>query len=109
MSAIVTDLTCPDCRGTIWEIPRGRFTEYRCRVGHVFSPKTMLAEQFASQEKLLYGAVVALEEGASLAKRLAEQLGPELREKLEEEARERVEQAEAVRQVLKKRKTFSLD
>lgn len=109
MPAIVTDLTCPDCRGTIWEIPRGRFTEYRCRVGHLFSPQSMLAEQFASQEKLLYGAIVALEEGASLAERLADQLGPETRERLRDEARERREQAGIVQGVLQSRRAFSLD
>jgi two-component system, chemotaxis family, protein-glutamate methylesterase/glutaminase len=27
----LTDLTCPDCRGTIWEVRRGRHAEYRCR------------------------------------------------------------------------------
>lgn len=109
MSPKVTDLTCPDCRGTIWEVPRGRFTEYRCRVGHIFSPKSMLAEQFASQEKLLYGAIVSLEEGASLAERLADQMGPEAGERLRQEARERKQQAEIVKQVLTSRKAFSLD
>lgn len=109
MSATVTDLTCPDCRGTIWEVPRGRLTEYRCRVGHIFSPKSMLAEQFAAQEKLLYGAIVSLEEGASLAERLADQLGPEIRGRLMEEARQRREQASIVQQVLQSRRSFSLD
>jgi len=109
MSPIVTDLTCPDCRGTIWETQRGRLTEYRCRVGHVFSPKSMLTEQFAAQEKLLYSAVVSLEEGASLAERLAEQFGPGLRRRLLEEAQERREQADTVRHVLTSRRAFSLD
>ena len=109
MQPTVTDLTCPDCRGTIWEIPHGHFTEYRCRVGHIFSPKSMLAEQFAAQEKLLYGAIVALEEGASLALRLADQFESDVRARLLDEAREREQQAEVVRKVLKSRKSFSLD
>lgn len=109
MEPKLTDLTCPDCRGTIWEVPRGNGTEYRCRVGHVFSPRSMLAEHFAAQEKALYGAIVALEEGASLATRLAGQFEKDVCERLLREARERAEQAEVVRKLLRERQSFSLD
>jgi two-component system chemotaxis response regulator CheB len=105
----LTDLTCPDCRGTIWEVPRGRVKEYRCRVGHTFSAKSMLSQHFAAQEKALYAAIVALEEGASLATRLAGEFEPSLGERLREEARERETQAENLRQLLKQRSSFSLD
>ncbi|MBV9503235.1 MAG: chemotaxis protein CheB [Acidobacteriaceae bacterium] len=105
----LTDLTCPDCRGTIWEVPRGRVKEYRCRVGHTFSAKSMLSEHFAAQEKALYAAIVALEEGASLATRLADEFEPSLGHRLRDEARERDAQAEALRHMLKERSSFSLD
>lgn len=107
--ARLTDLTCPDCRGTIWATQRGKFTEFRCRVGHTFSPKSMLAEHFAAQEKALYAAIVALEEGASLTSRLADQVQPDLSERLRKEAREREMQAESLREMLKQRMSFSLD
>jgi len=110
MQPILTDLTCPDCRGTIWEVSRGNHSvEYRCRVGHTYSPKSMLAEHFAAQEKALYAAVVALEEGASLALRLADKFGEETGERLRDEAREREVHAEVVRKVLRDRQSFSLD
>lgn len=109
MQPTLTDLTCPDCRGTIWEVPHGNGVEYRCRVGHTYSPKSMFAEHFAAQEKALYGAVVALEEGAALATRLAERAGPELCERLRSEARERAEQAEQIRRILRDRQSFSLE
>ena len=113
MEPQLTDLTCPDCRGTIWEVARGngntRGSEFRCRVGHTFSPKGMISEHFAAQEKALYAALVALEEGASLTTRLARQFDPPLGERLREEAREREAQAETIRQILKKRMSFSLD
>jgi hypothetical protein len=67
VGAQLTDLTCPDCRGTIWEVSRGDSKDYRCRVGHTYSAKSMLAGHFAAQEKAFYAAIVALEEGASLA------------------------------------------
>jgi two-component system chemotaxis response regulator CheB len=109
MEPILTDLTCPDCRGTIWEVPSGNGSEYRCRVGHAYSAKSMLAEHFAAQEKALYAAVVALEEGASLASRLAEKFAPELGARLRDEAREHEAQAEVVRKVLRDRQSFSLE
>lgn len=109
MEPKLTDLTCPDCRGTIWEVPRGNGKEYRCRVGHTFSPKNMLAEHFAAQEKALYAAIVALEEGASLARKLADEFEPQLQERLRQEARERETQADILRTVLKDRLSFSLD
>ncbi len=105
----LTDLRCPDCRGPVWELPRDKGTEFRCRVGHVFSAKSMLSEQFAAQEQALYGAVNSLEEGASLATRLAKTLEGPFSERLREEARERHGQAEAIRGILKERSTFTLD
>ncbi|HEY7209310.1 MAG TPA: chemotaxis protein CheB [Bryobacteraceae bacterium] len=105
----LTDLTCPDCRGTIWEVARGKWKEYRCRVGHTFSAKTMLAEHFAAQEKALYGAIVALEEGASLAVRLADEFEPALRDRLRGEAKEREAQAEVLKRILAERSSFSID
>lgn len=109
MEPQLTDLTCPDCRGTIWVTQKGKGKEFRCRVGHTFSPKSMLSEQFASQEKLLYGAIVSLEEGASLAMLLAKEFDPPLSERLRAEAKERETQAETLRRVLKERSAFSLD
>ena len=109
MEPNITDLTCPDCRGTIWEVPRGNGKEYRCRVGHTFSPKSMLSEHFAAQEKMLYSAIVSLEEGASLAARFAGQFEAPLSDRLREEAKQREAQAEALRKILQERLLFSLD
>ncbi|MBV8906787.1 MAG: chemotaxis protein CheB [Acidobacteriia bacterium] len=109
MEPRLTDLTCPDCRGTIWEVPRGTSSEYRCRVGHTYSPKTMLAEHFSTQEKALYSAVVAMEEGASLAKRLVDKFDPQFREQLLEEARSREKEAETLKELLESRRSFSIE
>ena len=78
-------------------------------VGHAYSAKSMLSEHFATQEKALYAAVVALEEGASLATRLSDKLGPEYKERLQDEAREREAHALVVKKVLRERQAFSLD
>jgi two-component system chemotaxis response regulator CheB len=109
MNPRLTDLTCPECRGTIWEVPRGPNVEYRCRVGHSYSPRSMLAEHFAAQERVMWSAIVAMEEGAALARRLEEHLDPELREALRVEARQRQEQAAAMRRLLNERQAFPVD
>ncbi len=109
MKPEIVDLTCPDCRGTIWEVRRGNGKEYRCRVGHTFSPRSMLSEHFSAQEKALYGAIVTLEEGASLATRLADQFEAPLNQRLRSEASQRQTQADAIRKILEERSSFSLD
>ena len=109
MQPKLADLTCPECRGNIWEVPNGPTKQYRCRVGHSFSPRTMLAEHAAVQERTLWAAVVALEEGASLASKLAQELEPRLRQELLQEARQKQEQAAGIRRLIEQQLAFSLD
>jgi two-component system chemotaxis response regulator CheB len=63
--------SCPDCGGVLWEIEDGEFVRFRCRVGHAFSPETMLAAQGEVLEEALWAAMKTLEESARLSKRLA--------------------------------------
>jgi two-component system chemotaxis response regulator CheB len=63
--------SCPDCGGVLWEIEDGEFARFRCRVGHAFSPETMLGAQDDVLEEALWSAVKTLEESARLSHRLA--------------------------------------
>jgi two-component system chemotaxis response regulator CheB len=63
--------SCPDCGGVLWEIDEGEFSRFRCRVGHAYSPETMLAAQGDVLEEALWTAMKTLEESARLSKRLA--------------------------------------
>jgi two-component system chemotaxis response regulator CheB len=65
------DLACPDCGGALQEIRPGGLTRYRCRVGHVFSPESLLAGKGEELESALWAAVRSLEEAASVSGRLA--------------------------------------
>lgn len=64
--------SCPDCHGVLWEVQEGELSRFRCRVGHAFSPNSLLASQSSNLEDALWGAFRALEENAALAQRLGE-------------------------------------
>ncbi len=67
----VSIFACPECGGNLWEIQEGSLLRFRCRTGHAYSAKTLLAEQSDSIEEALWIAFRALEEKASLTDRLA--------------------------------------
>jgi two-component system, chemotaxis family, protein-glutamate methylesterase/glutaminase len=62
---------CPDCGGVLWEIEQDGFLRFRCRVGHAFTSKYLGVEQRNAVEVALWEAMRALEESASLYRRMA--------------------------------------
>lgn len=62
--------TCPECGGALWESHENEVVHFRCRTGHAYAPESLLAEQFDTLEATLWAAVRALEENASLARRM---------------------------------------
>ncbi|MEO8077868.1 MAG: chemotaxis protein CheB [Acidobacteriota bacterium] len=67
----VSVFTCPECHGTLWEAEERGLVRYRCRVGHIYSPESMLAAQTDSVDRALWIALRSLEERAALTHRLA--------------------------------------
>lgn len=94
--------TCPECRGPLYETGPGP-VEFRCRVGHILSLKTLLDEHTSTQERKLYEAIVTLEEGADLAEYTAARInGPE-RDSLKREAEQLRHHAATIRKVVEER------
>ena len=90
------ELICPDCQGPMWQERQGRIVEYECRVGHRFSPLSMLSSFREGVENRLWNVVVSLDATADFA----EQLEPELGEKARAEAVNQRLRAAAIRQML---------
>jgi two-component system chemotaxis response regulator CheB len=103
--------SCPDCNGVLWQIRDGGLERYRCRVGHAWSPESLLTQQSDALEAALWVALRSLEERAALARRLAE---PARRRghsitatRFEEQAAEAEQAARLVRDLLLNRGAFA--
>jgi two-component system chemotaxis response regulator CheB len=64
--------SCPECHGTLWEVEENGLLRFRCRVGHVYSPDSMLSAQTDEVDRALWTALRTLDERAALSHKLAE-------------------------------------
>ena len=65
------EFACPECHGALWEIKEGKILRFRCRVGHAYSAESLSSEMNDTTENALWVALRALEELASLHRKLA--------------------------------------
>jgi two-component system chemotaxis response regulator CheB len=68
----ISQLTCPECQGALWEIHDDDLLRFRCHVGHALSAESLSDGQAERLEVALWSAVRALEEQMILAKRIVE-------------------------------------
>jgi two-component system chemotaxis response regulator CheB len=97
-------LTCPDCGGVLLERDEGRVIRFACRVGHAYSPESLVEEQGAALESALWHAMRTLEERADLLRRIARRAerrgAPETEVRLQSRAEHAAGQAEEIRSTI---------
>jgi two-component system chemotaxis response regulator CheB len=104
MSGIPSYLTCPSCGGALWETNVDRFKEFKCHVGHSFTPETLLQQQADAIDTAFWRNLRRLEENIALRKKLAswareENKGSEA-DRQEAQAELARRQADSIRQAL---------
>lgn len=95
MSARGQTYACPECGGVLEEAKEGGMLRFRCRVGHLYSPESLLADQTEAVEKALWAAIRSMEEQAEFSDRLANSSRQKKRPRL---ARRFTEKADASRE-----------
>lgn len=95
---------CPDCGGSLWALSEDVPMRYRCRVGHAWTAGALIAEQAHAMETALWTALRALEERASLCRKMSGRLlkvGSTFSAgRLKSQAEECVRSAEAIRKLI---------
>ena len=94
---------CPDCGGSLSEIDEeGDLPKFRCRVGHAYSLRALVAAENDALEGALWAAVRSLEENAALKKRTAASQRTETRvsKRLQDDADALLEHAKLIRETV---------
>jgi two-component system chemotaxis response regulator CheB len=63
--------SCPECHGVFWQLDQEQLTQFRCLVGHTYSPEYLLVKKSEKLEAALWAAVRTLVEKAVLTRQLA--------------------------------------
>jgi two-component system chemotaxis response regulator CheB len=99
-----TSFVCPECNGPLWETKPGRALQFRCHVGHAYSPESLLADHADGLERALWSAVRTFEERANLLRRLGKRKYqfPNAGTNLEAKARQHEKDAALIRKLLER-------
>jgi two-component system chemotaxis response regulator CheB len=99
--------TCPDCNGPLREVRLAEhLCEYRCLVGHAYSPVVLLKGHDDAEERALWGAAAALEQSATVARRVGEWLSDDERLRTEEDAAEKLRLAAELKALIARVRKF---
>lgn len=97
-----TSFVCPECNGPLWETKAGPSLQFRCHVGHAYSPDSLLADHANGLERALWSAVRTFDERAGLVRRLGERKyhSESIGKNWEARAKEHERHADAIRKLL---------
>lgn len=99
-NARLTDLTCPECGGTLWETEENGVTRFRCHVGHAYSTGSLDVSQSDALESALWGALRSLQERARLFRRLSQRADEQRSRHYGSKAEEAARHAEVLRSLI---------
>jgi two-component system chemotaxis response regulator CheB len=100
---------CPNCGGVLWEVQEGSLLRFRCRVGHAFSTEALQAEQQSALESALWASLRALEEQASLTRRMGTRARDQGQQKSAERYDQRAQSAEVQAKLVREALNRGLD
>lgn len=86
-------MVCPDCGGVLQERSEAGLTQWECRVGHKYSPQSLVDAQAVGVEGALWAAIRALEDRMSLLQRMAERADAQGQQRSARSFRRRAEEA----------------
>jgi len=66
-----SSLTCPECKGVLYELHDDRLLRFRCRTGHAMSAQALLPHLSSSRESAIWSAIRTLDEEAMLIRQLS--------------------------------------
>ncbi|MHA7627747.1 chemotaxis protein CheB [Corallococcus sp. M7] len=92
---------CPDCGGVLFELEENGLLRFRCRTGHAYTAEALSGSQQNQLDGAMWAALRALEESASLSRRLAAQARQRSHERSALRFEERARTAEAQVQLLR--------
>jgi two-component system chemotaxis response regulator CheB len=97
-----TSFVCPECNGPLWETKPGASLQFRCHVGHAYSPDSLLADHADGLERALWSAVRTFDERSALLRRLQERKyhSESVGKNYEARAKEHEKHANAIRKLL---------
>ena len=102
----IIQATCPECRGPLRKVALDHIHEYECLVGHKYSARVLLEAHSETQERALWAAIVALDEGRNLVRAVREDLPSEVVRGLEAQAETKHEQAAVIRRLVEQLEPF---
>lgn len=94
---------CPDCGGVLWEADDNGVPHFRCRIGHAYTARALLAAEEEDVEDALWAGLRALEEQESLTRRMLDRPWAKdsvLKSRLQERARISHRRADTLRKFL---------
>jgi two-component system chemotaxis response regulator CheB len=77
---------CPECHGVMWEVEEGALLRFRCRVGHAYTADALRVAMSESVEDALWASMRAMEEKASILRRMGSRSSTWLGRQYEQEA-----------------------